>query len=40
VEGLREAMERRPEPSSKVVTRLVFVTRSGTPWSKDTADYR
>ncbi len=38
VEALRGALAIRPEPADKADADLVFVTKYGLPWAKDTAD--
>jgi integrase len=38
VEALREASAGRPEPKEELHAGLVFITKYGLPWAKDTAD--
>jgi integrase len=38
VEALREVLERRPEPRDEADADLVFLTKFGTSWNKDTND--
>src|SRR5262249_57625284 len=38
VQAMREASAVRPEPKSEEHTGLVFITKYGLPWAKDTAD--
>jgi len=38
VQAIREATEHRPEPKKEQNEGLVFITKYGLPWAKDTAD--
>jgi integrase len=38
VQAVREALARRPEPKKAENAGLVFITKYGQPWAKDTAD--
>jgi len=38
VQAIREAVDRRPEPKDAANAGLVFITKYGLPWAKDTAD--
>jgi integrase len=38
VQAVREASARRPEPKAEAHAGLVFITKYGLPWAKDTAD--
>jgi integrase len=38
IQALREAMDQRPDPKVPKDGRLVFLTRCGLPWAKDTRD--